>query len=68
LLLVDVAGRRGEIVDYKTDAVRRWEGRVEDYQRQMRYYLAAASEILGFGVERATLVFLSARREIVVTR
>ena len=40
--------------------------RLEDYTRQMRYYLRAASEILGFRVEKATLLFLSAKKEEVV--
>ena len=55
-----------EIVDYKTDSKFLWEKRVEDYRRQMEYYLAAASDILGYTVEKATLVFLGAQVEVVV--
>ena len=61
LLLVDVEKRVAEIVDYKTDSVGTWQGNLAGYERQMGYYLRAASEILGFGVERATVVFLAAR-------
>ncbi len=67
VLLVDLAGKRAEIVDYKTDSARLWESRVEDYRRQMHYYMAAASDILRFKVEKATLVFLAAQREIEVS-
>jgi ATP-dependent helicase/nuclease subunit A len=68
VLLADPAARRAEVMDYKTDGPKVWESRLEDYRRQMKYYLAATSDILGFPVENATLVFLSARREITVTR
>jgi ATP-dependent helicase/nuclease subunit A len=61
LLLVDAEKRVAEIVDYKTDSVGTWQGNLAGYERQMGYYLRAASEILGFGVERATVVFLAAR-------
>ena len=68
VLLVEPAARRAEILDYKTDGAKVWESRLADYRRQMEYYLAAASDILGFPVEKAMLVFLAARREITVTR
>jgi ATP-dependent helicase/nuclease subunit A len=66
VLLVDPASKSGEIIDYKTDSARLWEGRVDDYRRQMRYYMAAAGDILGFPIQTATLVFLAARQEVVV--
>ncbi len=62
LLVVDAVGKRAEIIDYKTDSVGTWEGNLPSYERQMGYYLRAASDILGFGVERAAVVFLAARR------
>ncbi len=61
LLMVDREKKVAEIVDYKTDSARTWEGNVAGYEVQMGYYLRAATDILGFGVERATLVFLAAR-------
>ncbi len=63
VLIVDTQSRTAEIIDYKTDSAFLWESRLAEYQRQMRYYLRAASEILGFKVEKATLVFLSPRIE-----
>ena len=66
-LIVDMQARTAEIIDYKTDSAFLWESRLPEYQRQMGYYLRAASEILGFKVEKATLVFLSPRIERVVT-
>jgi len=70
LLLVEPGAVGGsptaEIIDYKTDSAFLWEARLEDYRRQMQYYLAAASDILGFQVEKATLVFLAAKQEVVV--
>jgi ATP-dependent helicase/nuclease subunit A len=57
------AKRQAEIVDYKTDSLRLWETRLPEYRRQMGYYLQAASQILGFPVEKATLVFVAAREE-----
>ena len=74
LLLVERGGGRGgggggaaaEVVDYKTDSAFLWKSRLEDYRRQMRYYMVAAGEILGFPAEKATLVFLAAREEVVV--
>ena len=67
VLLVNRKARTAEIFDYKTDSTFLWEERLEDYRRQMGYYLRAASEILGFKVEKATLVFLSPRKEHIVT-
>ncbi len=67
MLLANPAARTAEILDYKTDSARSWESRLDDYRRQMAYYLSAASDILGFPVARATLVFLAPHREIVVT-
>jgi ATP-dependent exoDNAse (exonuclease V) beta subunit len=64
VLLANTGARSAEILDYKTD--RLWQPRLEEYRRQMGYYLAAASDILGFPVARATLVFLAPRREVVV--
>jgi ATP-dependent helicase/nuclease subunit A len=66
VLLVDRPQSRAEIIDYKTDSARLWQSRVNDYRRQMRYYMAAAGDILGMKVPRATLVFLAAKVEIVV--
>jgi len=40
---------------------------LDDYRRQMQYYLQAASGILGYRVKDATLVFLAGRQEVVVT-
>ncbi len=66
-LLVAYPGeKRAEIVDYKTDSVVTWRGNLAEYERQMGYYLRAASEILGFRVERATLLFLSAKEAVEV--
>ncbi len=62
-LLVNPEAASAEIFDYKTDGTFLWQSRLEDYRRQMRYYLRAASEILGFPVSRATLLFLSAKTE-----
>jgi ATP-dependent helicase/nuclease subunit A len=64
VLLVNTATRSAEILDYKTD--RLWQPRLDDYRRQMGYYLAAASDILGFPVAQATLLFLAPRQEIPV--
>jgi ATP-dependent helicase/nuclease subunit A len=65
-LVVDPVGRTAEVFDYKTDSAFLVDERLEDYTRQMRYYLRAASEILGFEVEKATLLFLAAQREVEV--
>jgi ATP-dependent exoDNAse (exonuclease V) beta subunit len=66
-LLVAYSGeKRAEIMDYKTDSVGTWRGNLPEYQRQMGYYLRAASEILGFRVERATLLFLLAKEAVEV--
>jgi ATP-dependent exoDNAse (exonuclease V) beta subunit len=67
VLVTDQEQRAAEIIDYKTDSLRMWERRLPEYERQMTYYLRAASEILGFEVERAVLVFLTAREEREVT-
>lgn len=66
VLLVNKPVKTAEIVDYKTDSARLWQTRVDDYRRQMRYYMAAAGDVLGMKVERATLVFLAAQEEVVV--
>jgi ATP-dependent exoDNAse (exonuclease V) beta subunit len=66
LLVAHPGERRAEIVDYKTDSAFTWERNLGEYERQMGYYLRAASEILGYRVERATLLFLGARREVEV--
>jgi ATP-dependent helicase/nuclease subunit A len=62
LLLADMRSRTAEIVDYKTDSSWTWESHLPAYEQQMRYYLRAASAILGFPVARATLIFLSPRQ------
>jgi ATP-dependent exoDNAse (exonuclease V) beta subunit len=67
VLLVDRAAGSAEILDYKTDSAFTWEAHAADYERQMRYYLQAAGEILGFPVTGATLLFLTPRRERAVT-
>jgi ATP-dependent helicase/nuclease subunit A len=61
VLLVDRSRGEAEIIDYKTDSAFTWEKNAEGYREQMRYYLKAASDILGFAVKRATLVFLTPR-------
>lgn len=61
-LLIHRDQRTAEIFDYKTDALHAWQTRVPEYRRQMRYYLRAAADILGFPVTRASLIFLTARR------
>jgi ATP-dependent exoDNAse (exonuclease V) beta subunit len=63
VLLVDRAKREAEILDYKTDSTQTWEKNAEGYREQMRYYLRAASDILGFAVKRATLVFVAPKQE-----
>ena len=67
VLLVNRAASEGEIFDYKTDSPATWQQNLPQYKLQMAYYLRAASEILGFPVSRATLLFLSPRqcREVV---
>jgi len=60
LLLVTPTG--GRIIDYKTDHPGAVADRLAMYQRQMRYYMEAATAILQRPVARATLVFLAARR------
>ena len=67
VLLADPAARSAEIFDYKTDAANNWLAQLPHYQQQMRYYLRAATDILGYRVSRATLLFLAARKEEVVT-
>lgn len=67
VLIVDRKAKTAEIFDYKTDAAFTWEKNAEGYAEQMRYYLRAASGILGFGVERATLLFLTPKEEKNVT-
>ncbi len=57
-----VAPDRGQIIDYKTDHSFAVNERLPGYQRQMRYYMRAAADILKRPVSVATLVFLSARR------
>ena len=66
LLLAHPGERRAEIVDYKTDSAFTWRKNLPEYERQMGYYLRAASQILGYRVERATLLFLSAREVVEV--
>ncbi len=56
-----------EILDYKTDSEFTWQSSLDDYRRQMHYYLTAASDILGFPVRSATLIFLSPREQITVS-
>ncbi|HUO09188.1 MAG TPA: helicase-exonuclease AddAB subunit AddA [Phycisphaerae bacterium] len=67
LLLVHPASKSAEILDYKTDSPRTWQKNLPDYERQMGYYLRAASDILGFPVTRATLLFLTAREAVEIT-
>jgi ATP-dependent exoDNAse (exonuclease V) beta subunit len=67
VLIADRAARTAEILDYKTDSDFFWERTVEEYRLQMRYYLRAAADILGFPVRQATLIFLSPRREVSVS-
>jgi ATP-dependent helicase/nuclease subunit A len=67
VLLVDRTAKTAEIFDYKTDAAFTWEKNAEGYAEQMRYYLQAAGEILGFKVDRATLLFLTPKQERTVT-
>jgi ATP-dependent helicase/nuclease subunit A len=66
VLIAEPGKARAEIVDYKTDSAWTWQGNVEGHRRQMGIYLRAASEILGFVVEKATLVFLGAREVVEV--
>jgi ATP-dependent exoDNAse (exonuclease V) beta subunit len=66
LLLLDPVQESAEIFDYKTDSPKFWRSRLADYQRQMSHYLRAASDILGYRVPRATLIFLSPRQEVTV--
>ncbi len=61
LLIVDSAIKHAEIIDYKTESSETWQRNLPAYETQMRYYLRAASDILGFPVPRATLLFLSPR-------
>ncbi len=62
LLLVNPHTHTAEIIDYKTDSPFTWQSHLPEYERQMAYYLRAASEILGFPLERATLAFLSPKQ------
>ncbi len=66
LLLVHPREKRAEILDYKTDSASTWWKNLPDYRRQMQYYLRAASDILGFRVERATLLFLGPKEAVEV--
>jgi ATP-dependent helicase/nuclease subunit A len=59
LLLADTRAKTAELIDYKTDSAWTWQSHLPAYEQQMRHYLRAASDILGFPVTRATLVFLS---------
>jgi ATP-dependent helicase/nuclease subunit A len=67
LLLANPSAHTAEIFDYKTDSPFLWQSRLDDYRRQMQYYLAAASEILAFPVTQTTLIFLAPHTEVVVT-
>ena len=67
VLLVNRRTREAEILDYKTDALFTWEKNAAGYAEQRRYYLAPASDILGFAVSKATLLFLTPRREQTVS-
>ena len=66
LLMVNAGEKRAEILDYKTDSAFTWRKNLPDYERQMGYYLRAASDILGYRVERATLLFLSPKESVEV--
>ncbi|MGN6368371.1 MAG: helicase-exonuclease AddAB subunit AddA [Phycisphaerae bacterium] len=66
LLLVHAREQSAEILDYKTDSPFTWQKNLPEYQRQMQYYLRAASDILGFRVARATLLFLAPKQAVEV--
>lgn len=50
------------IMDYKTDQPHLVDEHLPVYQQQLRYYARAIEQIAGISVQRAHLIFLSARR------
>lgn len=52
-----INGKNGEIIDYKTDKVKKEEELISKYRQQMRVYKRAAEEC--FGLERVTVTLYS---------